>query len=103
VQATLVELSAVTISNAIASLPALPARCFVCGGGAHNEYLLERLSQVLSCEIKTTGPLGTNPDYVEAIGFAWLARERLAMRTGNLAEVTQANKATVLGAIYSAG
>ena len=104
VQATLVELTAVTIADAISSLePGPPSSCYICGGGAHNHYLLERLGRALpNCNIKTTADLGMNPDYVEAIAFAWLARERLHLRSGNLVEVTEASKPAILGGIYAA-
>ena len=45
---------------------------------------------------------GLDPDYVEAMGFAWLARETLAGRPGNLPGVTGARGFRVLGAIYPA-
>lgn len=103
VQASLLELSAVTVANAISSLPGRPTACFICGGGAHNLYLLERLSYNLpGCNIKTSDHLGSNPDFVEAMAFAWLARERMNMRSANLMEVTQARKTAILGGIYAA-
>jgi len=104
VQTTLVELTAVTIADAISRLqPEPPSSCYICGGGAHNHYLLERLGRALpACNIKTTDDLGMNPDFVEAIAFAWLARERLQLRSGNLPEVTRASKSTILGGIYAA-
>ncbi len=104
VQATLVELTAVTIANAISQLPQRPARCFVCGGGAHNRYLLERLGVNLAeGQVATTEDLGLVPDYVEAVAFAWLARERINLRVGNIPEVTQARYAAILGGVYAAG
>lgn len=104
VQATLVELTATTIAAAISALPALPTNCFVCGGGAHNLYLLGRLSAILpDCGIATTAALGLAPDYVEAVAFAWLARERINARSGNIPEVTRAKMAGILGGVYLAG
>ncbi len=104
VQATLVELTAVTITNAISQLPQRPANCFVCGGGAHNRYLLERLGVNLAeGQVATTEVLGLAPGFVEAAAFAWLARERINLRTGNIPEVTQAQYATILGGVYAAG
>ncbi len=103
IQATLVELTAATIATAISELPALPANCFICGGGAHNLYLLERLQhQLPRCAVQTTEALGMNPDYIEAAAFAWLARERLDLRPGNIPAVTQARRKTVLGGVYAA-
>ena len=102
VQATLVELTVTTIANALSGLPELPANCFVCGGGAHNQYLLERLAQKLpQCGIATTNALGLDPDFVEAVAFAWLARERINLRSGNIPEVTRARRSAILGGIYA--
>ena len=51
--------------------------------------------------VKSTHSLGIDPDYVEAIGFAWLARQRLHAEPVNLPTVTGGSKATVLGGLYS--
>ena len=103
VQATLVELTVTTIANALSGLPGLPAKCFVCGGGAHNQYLLERLALKLpQCVVATTNALGLDSDFVEAVAFAWLARERINLRSANIPEVTKARKATILGGVYAA-
>ena len=103
VQATLVELTVTTIANALSGLLVLPAKCFVCGGGAHNQYLLERLTLSLPhCGVATTHALGLDPDFVEAVAFAWLARERINLRSGNIPEVTRARRATILGGVYAA-
>jgi anhydro-N-acetylmuramic acid kinase len=103
VQATLVELTAITLTEAIRGLPAIPANCYVCGGGAHNRYLVERFKKALpECGVQTTDNLGLDPDYIEAAAFAWLARERINLRSGNLPEVTHASSNTILGAVYSA-
>ena len=103
VQATLVELTVTTIANALSALPYPPENCFVCGGGAHNQYLLERLTQKLPrCGVTTTQSLGLEPDFVEAVAFAWLARERINLRSGNIPEVTLARHSAILGGIYAA-
>ncbi len=101
VAATLVELTASTIADAIHDCAA--QSLWVCGGGAHNRYLLERLSAHLSgWEVDTSATIGMEPDWVEAMAFAWLARETLSGRTGNLPEVTGADRPVILGAIYPA-
>ncbi len=101
VQATLLELTARSIAIAMATLPAQASTCFVCGGGAHNGWLLERLAGNLpETRVATTAELGVEPDAVEAIAFAWLARERLAKRPGNLTTVTHARQAAILGGLY---
>ena len=103
VQATLAELTAITIADAVRSLPALPAACYLCGGGAHNTYLRERLANALpECAISTTAELGLDADFVEACAFAWMARERINLRSANCTDVTHAHRAAVLGAVYAA-
>ena len=103
VQATLAELTASTVSAAIISLPGLVESCFICGGGARNAYLCERIQAALpEVEVKTTASLGIDPDFVEASAFAWLARSRLQLHPGNLPGVTEASHAAVLGGVYHA-
>ncbi|HUV21335.1 MAG TPA: anhydro-N-acetylmuramic acid kinase [Gammaproteobacteria bacterium] len=103
IQATLVELTVSTIAAALQALPSRIENCYLCGGGAHNHYLLERLTLALpECAVITTAALGFDPDFVEAGAFAWLARERINLRVGNIPEVTRARQASVLGAIYAA-
>ncbi|HSR63135.1 MAG TPA: anhydro-N-acetylmuramic acid kinase [Gammaproteobacteria bacterium] len=103
IQATLLELSAVTISNAITDLAAHP-EILVCGGGIHNTTLLTRLKALLeSSTVQSTAVMGINPDAVEAVCFAWLARRRLRLEPGNLPTVTGAKASRILGTIYSAG
>jgi anhydro-N-acetylmuramic acid kinase len=103
VQATLAELSARSIAEAVNRYCARAEELYVCGGGAHNLDLLERLRRNLpQSKIDTTAALGTDPDWVEAIAFAWLAKQTLDGRTANLPAVTGATGARVLGAIYPA-
>jgi anhydro-N-acetylmuramic acid kinase len=103
VQATLAEFSAISIAGAVERHCAQASELYVCGGGAHNLDLLERLRRRLpQFSVDTTAALGTDPDWVEAIAFAWLARQTLAARPGNLPAVTGAAGARILGAIYPA-
>ena len=100
VQATLAELTAATIAGACRAFGAEEYR--VCGGGARNAHLMARLSSRLSpAEVTSTSALGIDPGAVEALAFAWLARERLAGRAANLPAVTGARGARVLGAVYA--
>lgn len=101
VQATLTELTAVTVARAVAR--ALPGarEVLVCGGGAHNPHLMERLARhIPGCQVHDTGRYGVPPEWVEAMAFAWLARETLAGRPGNVPEVTGARRPVILGAVY---
>ena len=101
VQATLVELTVRTIATGIGQLASTTVECFVCGGGVHNHYLVNRLQMALpDTQILNTDQLGLDPDYVEAVAFAWLARQSMNHQTGNLPTVTQASSETLLGGIY---
>jgi len=100
VQATLVEVTAVSIAN---SIPPAASEVFVCGGGAHNAYLLQRLGAHLpNMSITTTSTAGLDPDWVEAVAFAWLAMRRINTEPGNIPAVTGATRPAVLGALYTA-
>jgi anhydro-N-acetylmuramic acid kinase len=104
VQATLCELSALSIADALRDNAPDTRRMLICGGGVHNPVLLRRLQAHLpDVALASTASLGLDPDFVEAAGFAWLARETLAGRAGNRCEVTGARGPRVLGAIYAAG
>jgi anhydro-N-acetylmuramic acid kinase len=99
VQATLAELTAGTIAEAIRASSA--ASAFLCGGGAHNADLVHRIGRALPrVTLATTDALGIAVDHVEAVAFAWLARETLAGRPGNLPAVTGAQRPGVLGGLW---
>lgn len=101
VQATLVELTARTVADALRAAQPDTDRVLACGGGARNRFLMERLAAALApAALQTTDTYGVNADFLEAMGFAWLARETLAGRPGNLPSVTGARGPRVLGAIH---
>lgn len=103
VMATLCELTARSIAASVAACKPPVQRVLLCGGGAHNARLCARLAVHLpECELQDTGKFGISPDMVEAGAFAWLARETLAGRPGNLPAVTGASRPAILGAIYPA-
>ena len=103
VQATLAELTARSISKAIARFCPGTREVYLCGGGAHNPDLIRRIARMLpGVAVASTVQLGIHPDWVEAMAFAWLAQRRLRCEAGSLPEVTGARKAQVLGAIYAA-
>ncbi|HAU8262814.1 anhydro-N-acetylmuramic acid kinase [Citrobacter sp. MNAZ 1397] len=102
VETTLVELTAVTISEQVLLCGGCE-RLLVCGGGSRNPLLMARLSALLpGTEVTTTDEAGISGDDMEALAFAWLAWRTLAGLPGNLPSVTGASQATVLGAIYPA-
>lgn len=103
VQATLMELTAATVSDALRMTQPATRRLLVCGGGVHNAALMARLAAWLpGVTVESTAVHGLDPDFVEAMGFAWLARETLAGRPGNLPSVTGARGPRVLGAVHPA-
>ena len=101
VQATLLEFTARSIQVAVQQYLPRAELMAVCGGGAHNRALLERLDTLLTtCRVCSTRELGLDPDWVEGAAFAWLAFRTLSGATGNLPSVTGASRSTVLGGIY---
>ena len=100
VQATLLEYTAATVADAV-HRHAPGASLYACGGGAHNSALLAALARRLSpARVATTATLGLDPDYVEAIAFAWFARRTLGGLTSSTPSVTGARGARILGGIY---
>ena len=104
IQATLTELTAKTIADDINNNIASSCdELFICGGGIHNRFLVERLQYHLATvTIASTQELGIDPDWMEAIAFAWLAKQTMEGKTGNLPSATGAKGTRILGAIYSA-
>jgi anhydro-N-acetylmuramic acid kinase len=103
VQATLLTLTATSIAGAIAQFCNGMSEIFLCGGGARNTALVRALSQQLSPrKVAVTDVLGIQAEHVEATAFAWLAKQTLEARPGNLPAVTGARGPRILGAIYRA-
>ena len=102
VQATLVEFTVRTIADNLKNIDTpLAKRLLVCGGGVKNRLMMQRLAEHLTpWQISTTRDFGLDPDYVEAAAFAWLAYRRMHNQSGNVPEVTGAQKAISLGAIF---
>jgi anhydro-N-acetylmuramic acid kinase len=100
VQATLCRLTAISIADAIRQHAPQAQEILVCGGGAHNQYLLLELQHSLDLPVESTALLGVHPDHVEAMAFAWLAKQTLSRQPGNLHSVTGADRAVVLGGVY---
>lgn len=101
--ATLVEFSAKTISDHLQKQFPDCRELFVCGGGAHNSFMLERLADQLDgCRVGTTDELGVSPDWVEAIAFAWMAKQTLERKAGNVPSITGADQPCILGGVYYA-
>ncbi len=100
IQASLTYLTAITICEAISRTATQTSRILVCGGGVHNDFLMQLLNENAHCEVQSTADFGLHPDHVEAIAFAWLAKQTLNQKTGNLQAVTGASCNVILGGIY---
>lgn len=101
--ATLTELTACSIARAIENWGHTSGEILVCGGGIHNGWLMERLQKRLPSHLViSSAAAGVAPDCMEAVAFAWLARQTLLGLPGNQPSVTGAHGPRVLGGIYPA-
>lgn len=101
VQTSLTFLTATSIANALRQFAPGTQQVFVCGGGAHNQFLTSLLQEQLGLiRLDTTNKLGLDPDWVEACAFAWLAQQRIQQHPANIPSATGAHKTVLLGAIY---
>ena len=95
IQRTLVELTALSISNEV--LKFNPDVTLLCGGGAKNGFLVERIKALMpNVEVA----IAQNADEIEAMTFAWLAYKRIHEEIVNLKDVTGASENTILGCVY---
>jgi anhydro-N-acetylmuramic acid kinase len=103
VQATLLELTALSIIESLQGAQKDTQELLVCGGGAHNATLMKRLASLLpKAKVSSTSAYGVDPDWVEAMAFAWLAHCCLEGIAANRPSVTGARGLRILGAIYPA-
>ena len=103
VQATLTELTAQVCAQSLLNHAPACETLIVCGGGALNGYLMQRLAVALAPRVVTSSlAFGLPPLQVEATAFAWLARQTMQRKSGSLKSVTGARGARILGAIYPA-
>ena len=102
VQRTLLEYTVATIAQAVKENAPECQEIYLCGGGAKNLALVESLRQKLHpVKIAPSDDLGVPVNWVEALAFAWLARQSLLGRPANLPSVTGAIGERVLGAVYA--
>ncbi|TDK20349.1 anhydro-N-acetylmuramic acid kinase [Luteimonas aestuarii] len=102
VQATLLALTVRTIADALRTTQPGTKRVIACGGGVHNSRLMKALADALpECSVESTAAHDIDPDFVEAMGFAWLARQTLLGLPGNVPSVTGADAVRVLGGVYA--
>ncbi|MPM37238.1 Anhydro-N-acetylmuramic acid kinase [bioreactor metagenome] len=103
VQATLAELTAISCADDLKRMAPDARELIVCGGGALNGHLMDRLAAHLpGVTVQSSQAHGIDPQQVEAAAFAWLARQCLQGLPGNLPAVTGARGPRILGAIYPA-
>jgi len=103
VQATLLELTATTVAEALRRTQPATRRVIACGGGVRNRQLMARLAARLDgIALEDSARYGLDGDFVEAMAFAWLARQCLLGRAGNVPSVTGAAGPRVLGVVYPA-
>ena len=98
IQRTLLELTAVSISNDLKNKNI--KTLIVCGGGAKNKFLMQRLSTLNSADVKPSCDLGVNGDAIESMAFAWFAYKRVHGEKVDLKSVTGTRKNSLLGAIF---
>ena len=100
VQTTLVEFTAHCVARGIKGFPSTD-RLLVCGGGARNSYLVRRIAAALpDVIVEPTTRHGADPDWVNGLVFAWLARERLNGRVQDTRAITGAANPVMLGNIH---
>lgn len=102
VQATLLELTARSVTEAIQRYAAGTTEILVCGGGAFNSALLQRIAHLSGITVRSTDALGLHPQHVEALAFAWLAHAHVHDIKANAPAVTGARHSVMLGAYYPA-
>lgn len=96
VQSTLAQLTASTTASAMAAHR--PDEVLICGGGVHNTDVMRRLHALVTARrVTSTALFGLNPDCVEGVLFAWLARERLAGQAQDTRAITGASEPVLLG------
>ncbi|WP_415396906.1 anhydro-N-acetylmuramic acid kinase [Sulfurimonas sp. CS5] len=98
IQRTLLELTAKSIANDANNTGA--ELLIVCGGGAKNPLLMQRLHELCKAEVKVSDEFGVSREYMEAMAFAWLAYKRVHREVVELSSVTGATKDSILGGVY---
>ncbi len=101
VQATLCELTATSVANAIKQNCSSTDHIFICGGGHRNHELVRRIEQHFpNIPALSTEKIGLNPDFLEAVIFAWLAHQHIKRLPGNMPRVTGSSHTTLCGGLY---
>ncbi|NDH49822.1 MAG: anhydro-N-acetylmuramic acid kinase, partial [Proteobacteria bacterium] len=99
--ATVTELTAQSIAREINAINSEHEKVIVYGGGSHNTFLINRIRENLkNYDVVSSELIGLDPDYVEAIAFAWLAKERIKNKTIDLTQITGSRSIALLGECY---
>jgi anhydro-N-acetylmuramic acid kinase len=106
VQRTLLELTAITIADAVSNkthmaAPQIVDEVIICGGGAHNKALINRIQELAaSSNVAGSDSFGMAPDWVEAVTFAWLASKTLLRQSVSTQILTGSRHPVILGGVY---
>ncbi len=102
IMSTLTQLTTDSIAMEIEKLNHC-GQVIICGGGALNQTLMARLKKRLKgFQVLSSMDVGFDPQCIEAMAFAWLAKQCIERKSANVPRVTGAKGARVLGAIYPA-
>ncbi len=102
VQRTLLELTVLCIKNSINRFCVGADEVYVCGGGSENQFLMERLKDLIKLPVMKTEDLNMPSQLVESAAFAWLASKTITLSPSNSPEITGSKGPKVLGVIYYA-
>jgi anhydro-N-acetylmuramic acid kinase len=98
VQATLLAITIHSIADSINAWCPQSTEILLCGGGSENKYFVEQLEKAFEDKIiKSTSDYGVPTKWMEAMAFAWLAKQNIENKPGNIPSVTGADKPVVLG------
>ena len=71
--ATLTAMTIQSVAKALELCPQKPMAIYVTGGGRHNGFIMQQLSEATSLPVHSVDTLGWNGDAMEAEGFAYMA------------------------------
>ncbi len=100
IQRTLTELTVLLIFSDLKKLKADQEDIYLCGGGIHNTFLVNRLHAITGVNISSTSSIGIDSDYLEASCFAWLAKQRISNKLFDLSDITGSKEKVLLGRIW---
>jgi len=99
-QATLIQVTALSIARAIEKLDFTDKNIYLCGGGSHNKFLIQEIEKIVNGSVYTSEKLGIDPDYLEAICFGWFAKQRIKDVKFDLSQITGSIKEVYVGRKY---